>query len=936
VAGHFAQRRDPAIVTMPTGSGKTGVMIGCTFALRTTRVLIVTPSRLVREQIAEEVGELALLRKLGALPDNIEKPSVWSVRERMTTSSLWQALVQYDVVVGTVQSISPALESVASPEPDQFDLVVVDEAHHSSARTWQALLDCFPNARRVLFTATPFRRDGREIRGRFVFTYELREAHQDGVFGRIRYQPVEQHGDQRRRDIAVAKATEAQLRADREAGLDHLVMVRTDRKTRGDELAAIYAEHTGLRLVSLNSDHSLRHAKSVIKRLRGGDLDGVITVNMLGEGFDFPQLKIAAVHAPHKSLAATLQFIGRFVRTSGEHLGTATFLAGPDDIEIERQRLFEVGAGWQEIVENLSADQIEKEVTTREVLESFGATDRAAPDVSNLSLYALEPYHHVKIYRAAGAIDLNATVAFPNNMVVAYRAVSPAQHTAVWITRQRSSVRWCSDGRIVDVRHDLFVVYYHEPSRLLFICASLRADGLYEQLARQLMAGEPRVLPLARVNRALHGLRGLKFYNVGLRNRVMGSRTESYRTITGPIADHAIVPSDARLFHRGHCFGSAEDGDDRVTIGLSSASKVWSNRSSQLPELLAWCAELAHRIETDRMPLTGSGLDHLSAGEEIDRLPSGILCADWDSRVYKFPPRVRFCQGNVYQEGQLLDFDVRIERDLSTESYIVLRLSNDSITYQATFSFDTERLFEPTSGDEPPIAVVLGAREIPLIDFLNEYPLSFYTEDLSLIRAFDLYRAANVGILLFDTTQIETVAWADAQVNTRLECGPPGEDGCSIHAYMETRLAASADVVYYDHGSGEVADFLALTERDGYVTVELYHCKGARGTDRVDDAYFVCGQAVKSVIHADPASLLRHIEGRWNRDAGACKFIKGSLEEFRRILQSHSRAAMQFEIVVVQPGFARDHLSFKIAHLLAAANDHLMRGGFSPLRVIGS
>lgn len=300
VAGHFAQRRDPAIVTMPTGSGKTGVMIACTFVLRATRVLVVTPSRLVREQIAEEVAELALLRKLGALPDNVGRPNVCSVGERITTSTRWRELAEYDVIVGTVQSISPALETVAAPESDQFNLVLVDEAHHSSARTWQAPLDCFPSAQRVLFTATPFRRDGREIRGRFVFTYELRQAHHDGVFGRIRYEPVEERGDQWRRDVAVAKATETQLQSDRDARLDHLVMVRTDRKTRADELAKIYAEHTSLRLVLLNSDHSLRHAKGVIRKLRGGELDGIITVNMLGEGFDFPRLKIAAVHAPHK------------------------------------------------------------------------------------------------------------------------------------------------------------------------------------------------------------------------------------------------------------------------------------------------------------------------------------------------------------------------------------------------------------------------------------------------------------------------------------------------------------------------------------------------------------------------------------------------------------------------------------------------------------
>jgi hypothetical protein len=96
------------------------------------------------------------------------------------------------------------------------------------------------------------------------------------------------------------------------------------------------------------------------------------------------------------------------------------------------------------------------------------------------------------------------------------------------------------------------------------------------------------------------------------------------------------------------------------------------------------------------MPLTGSGLDHLSSGEEVDQLPPGIFCADWDSRLYKSPPRVKFRQGDLYHEGQLLNFDVGIDRNKSTESYIVFRLSNELISYQATFSFDTNR---PDSSD---------------------------------------------------------------------------------------------------------------------------------------------------------------------------------------------------------------------------------------------
>jgi superfamily II DNA or RNA helicase len=214
IAGHFAQQNDPAIITMPTGSGKTAVMMACAFVLRASRVLVVAPSRMVREQIADEMAELSVLRRIRALPDAIERPRVASVSSRVATQESWRGLLEHDIVVGTVHSISPEMTGVAEPDRDQFDLLLIDEAHHSSARTWQALLEHFTTARRILFTATPFRRDRREIKGRFVFTYDLNRAHGDGVFGRIRYQPVDPQDTQSARDVAVAKAAEIRFSPD--------------------------------------------------------------------------------------------------------------------------------------------------------------------------------------------------------------------------------------------------------------------------------------------------------------------------------------------------------------------------------------------------------------------------------------------------------------------------------------------------------------------------------------------------------------------------------------------------------------------------------------------------------------------------------------------------------------------------------------------------
>ena len=811
---------------------------------------------------------------------------------------------------------------------------------HSSARTWQALLDCFPNSKRILFTATPFRRDRREIRGRFVFTYDLHRARDDGVFGRIQYQAVDERGDERTRDIAVAVSTRAQLRADQAAGLDHLVMVRTDRKTRARELTAIYQEHTDLRLVSLNSDHSLRYAKSVIRRLREGELDGIITVNMLGEGFDLPRLKIAAVHAPHKSLSATLQFIGRFARTAGENLGTATFLAVPDDIEIERRRLFDVGAAWQDLVENLNAEQVEREVRVREVLDSFDQERSPAPDLGDMSLYALEPYHHVMIYRANGVVDLRAELEFSEDTVVAYRSVSEDHATAVWITRERSAARWSRDGRIVDVRHDLFVVHFDEASRLLFICSTVRTQSVYENLGKHLMDGEPRILPLSRINRALNGVSDLEFFNVGMRNRVQGNQTESYRIITGPSAAEAILPSDARLFHRGHCFGRGETGEGPVTIGLSSSSKVWSNRSSQVPDLIEWCKELARRIEADRTPVTGGGLDNLSAGEEVDCLPTGIFRANWDYDLYRNPRTVEISSGDRVKRIQLLDLEIEVERSRCTESTIALAFHHDEDCYRVMFSFDTNRLFEPVSKQEIVINVISGNKSRPLMEQLNENPLCFYTEELSLLKGFELYKPPEGGGTVFSEDQIEVVNWAEERVDVRSEFGSARNGLMSIHQFIEAGLESSAaTVVYYDHGSGELADFVAFEEHEGNVEVSLYHCKGSGGDapgDRVEDVYEVCGQSVKSVICADPSSLVDRIAGRYGRRAGASKFVKGSLDILRQLVQSHGRAEYRFEVVVVQPGIARHQLSRQAGNLLGATSDHLVRGGFSSLRVVAS
>lgn len=259
IASHFTLRTDPALAVLPTGSGKTAVLLISAYLQQAKKVLVVTPSRLVRSDIAEQFRDLSVLKKLNVVPQTVAKPAVHEQIAKITSAAGWEALASYDVVVATPNSVSPAIDDVPAPPEDLFDLILVDEAHHSFAKTWEQLFNAFPKAKRLLVTATPFRRDRREIKGKFVYVYPLREAYKDKIFGKIQFIPVEPLGEAG--DVAIAKKAEEIFNADRAKGLHHALMVRTDSRKRADELKSIYADNTRLNLRTIHSDHSYGYIK---------------------------------------------------------------------------------------------------------------------------------------------------------------------------------------------------------------------------------------------------------------------------------------------------------------------------------------------------------------------------------------------------------------------------------------------------------------------------------------------------------------------------------------------------------------------------------------------------------------------------------------------------------------------------------------------------
>ncbi len=909
---------------MPTGTGKTGVLMMAPYLLKASRTLIITPSRMVRDQIAEEYGSLALLKRLAVLPEDAASPTVQAIESKILRDEQWDQLTAADVVVTTPMGSSPAIEEIPHPPNDLFDLLLIDEAHHSPAKTWRALMQAFPSARQILFTATPFRRDRQQLPGEFVYEFPLREALRDGVFGSITFVGCEAQ-DGVSNDVVIAKKAEQTYREDRGQGLDHRVMVRTDSRTRAQELHELYQRETTLQLAIIHGQHSLAHVRRTVQRLRAGELDGVICVDMFGEGVDMPQLKIAAIHSPHRSLAVTLQFIGRFARTGAANLGAAKFIAVPEEIETETKTLYQQGAIWEQLVTNLADSRVAGERELRQQLRSFSATHDIAPE-NELTLSVIKPWYHSKVFHVPPNVDLHADLDFGTEVEIVQRFVSDDLHCAAFVCQSINKPRWMESPSLQDVTFHLFILYHDQAHGLLFINASVKSEDMYSQIAEQVVTGAFTGVSTATINRALRALQNPAFFSVGLKNRLFGNQVESYRIISGGRADGAVSNTDAQLFDRGHLFGSGDSDEGKVTLGISTLSKVWSNRAGFVPEYVAWCHAVAEHLANSAPVVTGSRIDLLATGEEVTSIPTAVIGAAWHETAYRLRPLVTAADP-VPTTRDLLSLELSIERFSNSEASILLHGLGDPIPINFRisgspyFSLDTPR----------EISIVTRTQTGSFADYLNSFGLHLYLADFSRLYKNQLFRS-NLTLENLPESALHRQDWASLNVDICCEVGTSA-NGISIHAGIESLLVSSnAAVVVYDHRSGEIADYVSIRDEGGTIFCDVFHCKGSDGErpgSRVSDAYEVAGQVVKSVVLArSPATLKTELTRRL---ASGSSLKKGSLSELERLLDDAERGRFEFHVRLVQPGISAGAISDPVSRVLAAAYDYVLAAtGFAP------
>lgn len=652
----------------------------------------------------------------------------------------------------------------------------------------------------MLFTATPFRRDEQEIKGEPVYAYPIGEAVKEGILSKIDFVPVivpvqeaEGEGEStERNDRAIAREVEAIFRRDRADGFEHLIMVRTDERSRAEVLAAVYADETALRLEVIHSEKGTRAVDQTIKNLRGGTIDGIICVDMLGEGFDLPKLKIAGIHAPHKSLSATLQFIGRFARSGPDNLGPATFLAIPNDIALQSVELYEESASWQDVIPGLLEQGVQDVVRTKKVLSGYKrlTDDRDNDAADEVSLFALRPYSHVRVYNAVSEVKLGNTIDFGSAVSIQHRWISPA--SAVLITKEQRQPKWTTLDIFPEVTHELIVIYVSVDRKYLFICSSYRdSDGLYEQIAEQLCPGGAYPVSEDTAKKALLGLKEQEQFMVGLRNSLHRSRAETYRMVTGRTVNRAIQPADGQSYTLGHSFGTALDDGKPVTIGWSGTGKIWSNTSHRIPDLIDWCERLACRFASPDEVLTESELDFFRTGKAITTIPIGVISAEWEEEVYSQPMYIRYVDsaGNARQTD-LTNTDLEIDQDLTTTTAAHIRLVAPNIVLPIEFRLDRGNWFSLPNGDPYRIEILRGRQELSLLTYLNDHPPMLYFWDFSSLIRDTYYPTPPSSWAPFLPEWIEVVDWDERNVDVTSEVAPGRGGKLSVHEYTEAHARA--------------------------------------------------------------------------------------------------------------------------------------------------
>jgi superfamily II DNA or RNA helicase len=309
-------KHNNTLVVAPTGAGKT-IML----------------SALVGKRHKKGKRVLVLQHRDELVSQNKEK---FERVNPLISTSIVNGTVKHwegDAVFSMVQTMSRDRNLRDRP---LFDMVVIDEGHHAAAPTYTKVIDAVlkdnENAEIVGFTATPNRGDGKGLRGVFnncAHQIELATLIREGFLVRPKSYVIDLGvGDQLDRVTKRGKEYDMEEVAaimDRsvinERIVDEWKDKAGDRKTVVFCSTVLHAEHVceaflraGIRADFVTGETPKEDRAEMLHDLEFGDLQVVVNVMVLTEGFDAPPVSCVVLTRPCSQKGTMVQMIGRGLR----------------------------------------------------------------------------------------------------------------------------------------------------------------------------------------------------------------------------------------------------------------------------------------------------------------------------------------------------------------------------------------------------------------------------------------------------------------------------------------------------------------------------------------------------------------------------------------------------------------------------------------------
>jgi superfamily II DNA or RNA helicase len=922
--GYWKMSSDIATVVMPTGTGKTDSMVALMALQQPKCLLVVVPTDALRTQLAEKFQTYGVLTQYGLLPGHIGYPVVGVLKSGFeNTTEIKTFCDGCNVIVTTMPLLGRFSELDQKTLASCCSHLFIDEAHHVRAATWNRLRSRFAGKQILQFTATPYRNDGQHIDGKIIFNYSVRKAQQEGYFRNIVLREVWDYVEP---DRAVAEAAVGQLRTDLANDLDHVVMARVANITKAEHLKIIY-DKVGPTFspVVVHSDLTQKQLSERMNQLSKRESRIAICVAMFGEGFDFPELKIAALHDIHQSLAVTIQFTGRFTRTN-PNVGDATVIVNRSVAEVNDsvRELYAQGEGadWNHVLSKLTEGATENQINREIFYQSFGSGSPVVP-IQNVT-----PKMSTVVYRTSvnkwtpwQVTDLPVAKG-----IIGELSISLKENTGYFVTQENEPVQWADSTDLTNETYDLYAFFWDPQTKLLYINSS-NNDSVHEELAKAIGGDDAQLISGVEAFRVLHGIRRLLLRNAGLNDRLR--RSVRFMMFTGSDIQAFLDSSQSHGKEKTHVFGDGFDGKSRVTMGTSKKGRIWSwQEAKDLLEWKKWCAGVGAKL-IDSSIEPDSFLQDSMVPEDISGPPALYpLTVEWPDELYE-----RAEESILIDHGavRIPFFDVGIDLiDPAPSAPIRFKVFAEefSASYQVKFS-ESKVIYLPDGED---LVIRVGRKVLKLSDFFSvAHPIIRYEQD-SFSRGEQLLKPRQRKLYIFNAQKIRTWTWDGVDLKTESQTVKKRKDSIqrrTIETLSSTEWDRNYEVIFDDDAPGEAADVVGIAMSEEKLMVDLFHCKFTRDEagKRVKDLYEVCGQAQRSIKWRENVDrFLMHLLNREKdrmKKYGVSRFERGDFKRIQEIRTDARFLLPEFRIFIVQPGISKTKVSDDQRELLGSTELYL-------------